>query len=475
MTDNTDTFIKRLFGFSLGPIFSAIIGFLMTPITTYLVIPDEFGKASMYTMALGLSSIFIYLGIDQAFAREYNAKEDKNSLFWNSFLVPFSFSLVIGLIYIIFYKQISFLLFDSSEKFIMYILAASLPLSIFFRFNSLLIRMQEKAKLFSLISIIQKTVNLPLLMLLLLLVDKSFKSIILAQFISLLVASIFTTIVNRAIWKHKFIFDKKLVISLLKFGLPLIPAAIFGWVLNSMDKIALRSWSDFHELGLYDTAFKIVLALNLINQAFSTFWAPTSYRWHENGVNKDKFVLVSQNVMTLFVIIFGVLVLSRDYIIMILDKNYAAASIMVPFLLLYPVMYTTSETTGCGINFSRKTSYQIIVTAIAAFVNFLGNTWLVPSLGGLGASISTGISFVVFFWAKTLISRKLWFKFDIKFYFINVFLILCLSFISVFFNSIIIELILFGCIIFFNKKNIRFLFEIIKSFLTNTKQKKGER
>ncbi len=35
----------------------------------------------MYTMALSISSMFIYLGMDQSFTREFNAEEDKNLYF----------------------------------------------------------------------------------------------------------------------------------------------------------------------------------------------------------------------------------------------------------------------------------------------------------------------------------------------------------------------------------------------------------
>ncbi len=81
MSDSPKEFIKRFIGFSMGPILSAIISFFTVPITTYFVVPTEFGKASMYTMALSISSMFIYLGMDQSFTREFNAEEDKNLYF----------------------------------------------------------------------------------------------------------------------------------------------------------------------------------------------------------------------------------------------------------------------------------------------------------------------------------------------------------------------------------------------------------
>lgn len=59
MKDSASSFIKRFIGFSLGPIISAFLGFIITPITTWLISPEEFGKAAMFTMAYSITSLFL--------------------------------------------------------------------------------------------------------------------------------------------------------------------------------------------------------------------------------------------------------------------------------------------------------------------------------------------------------------------------------------------------------------------------------
>jgi len=65
VSDTSNTFIKRLAGFSLEPIGGAFIGFILVPIQTWLIDPSQVGKAAMYTMAFSLTSLFLNLGIDQ--------------------------------------------------------------------------------------------------------------------------------------------------------------------------------------------------------------------------------------------------------------------------------------------------------------------------------------------------------------------------------------------------------------------------
>ncbi|HOJ89446.1 MAG TPA: polysaccharide biosynthesis C-terminal domain-containing protein [Pseudothermotoga sp.] len=85
------------------------------------------------------------------------------------------------------------------------------------------------------------------------------------------------------------------------------------------------------------------------------------------------------------------------------------------FLILYPIMYTISETTALGINFSKKTYWHIVITGVSAFVNLVGNTMLVPLLGARGAAISTGLSYIIFFTLRTVIAQRYYsVDFDLK-------------------------------------------------------------
>ena len=68
-------------------------------------------------------------------------------------------------------------------------------------------------------------------------------------------------------------------------------------------------------------------------------------------------------------------------------------------------MYTISETTVAGINFMKKSNITVIIAGISCFANFVGNILLVPRIGGRGAAISTGLSYILFFALRTIISN----------------------------------------------------------------------
>jgi O-antigen/teichoic acid export membrane protein len=473
--ENSRQFLKRLAGFSIGPIGAAILGFINVPVQTWLIDPNQLGKAAMYTMAFQLTSLFLNLGIDQAYVREYNAEKDKKNLLWNTFLIPFIFSLIIMFVYLYFYEPISILLFDSVEKYIIQILAFVLPFAIIFRFNTLIIRMKEKAKLFSFVQIFQKLMTLGFTVIILLFFNRNFKGIIQAQFFSMVSIAILTTVINLKDWLYKFKIDRKLIKKVVLFGLPIIPASIMAWVLNSMDKIALRTWADFEAIGLYSAAFKIVGIIIIVQQAFATFWAPTVYRWYENNVAKEKYEIVSNKLNSIMILLFGFIILFKDLIIKILSPEYSEASVIIPFLMFYPIMYTLSETTQMGISFSRKTYYNIIVTGVSGGINILGNYLLVPKYGALGASISTGISYIIFFWLRTIISRFLWVKLNIKRHIISTIMMIFFAFLSIMYNNFIINFFSFILIVIYTFKDIKSAFYYIKSIINFKIQKSSDK
>ena len=79
-------------------------------------------------------------------------------------------------------------------------------------------------------------------------------------------------------------------------------------------------------------------------------------------------------------------------------------------------MYTISEVTVMGIYFKEKTMNLIVVSVVSSIVNIALNWMLIPVWGAVGASIATGLAYAVFFWVRTVISRKIWFRFPLGAY-----------------------------------------------------------
>jgi len=458
--ETAEVFVKKLGSFSIGSAISFFIGFISTPIITWLVVPEEFGKVSMYNVALQLSNLLVMLGMNQALMRNYHSSSDKENLFWNTFLVSFSSSLLFGLLVYIFRSDISYLLFDSDESKTLILLALSLPLFVIIRYNEQILKIEEKPKAYSLVLIFRRSVSLLLTVTILLLFTRSFEGIVYAMVCSVLLTSVFSSLLTKWFFTFRIRIDKELIIQNLRYALPLIPVAMLMWIYNAIDKVALKTWSDFSEIGIYTGAFKIVIALQMFKQAFIAYWNPTAFRWYEKGVSYEKIMSVSHYLLSVLMVAFATIVLFRHQIIKLLAPAYSEAARIIPFLIYFPIMDTLTKTTAKGIRFTRKTNYDLLGISVGAVLNIAGNFVLVPLMGAIGAAISTGGSYIVYFLIRTLISRRVWYKFKVERYFIGILLMLSMSVLSVSLDNFFIDLALFFGIILFNMYYLRYLYQL---------------
>ena len=408
--------IRKFSAFSIGPIAGALLGFLTVPIITHFISSAEYGKTSMFTLAQGAVSMLIYLGMDQAFVREFNQeKENISRLMSNAIIIPIIFVIVLDAFILIKVEFISNILFDSPHEYgSIYLMALMFPFMIMENFAMLKIRMEERGGLYSFFSVLLKLIVLLATITMFFLYEKSFRSVVYSMAVAEIVNGIilYFVIVNRLKLSIKY-FDRGLLVKMLRFGLPLIPASLLGWILTSMDKIMLRTMCTYSELGLYTAAFKIVSVLSIVQTCFTLFWTPVAYRWYEEDVSKTRFEIINRLVSFIMTEMCLSLLLLKNLVAWILGQDFVNAIYIFPFILLYPIMYTISEATCVGIVFKRKTYYNILISGVAGMVNIGLNYMLIPVLYGKGAAIATGISYMVFFWMRTIISRKLWWKFPI--------------------------------------------------------------
>lgn len=444
--------IRQLRDFGIGPIIGMMISMLTVPVTTRLLSPEEYGKSSLFTLFQSLFLIIGLLGIDQGYVRFYNDKKiEKDKLLQNSLFLPFCFSVFLILVCILFFKPISVFLFGSLEIGLMISFCFFIPILLLNRFFLLQIRMDLRGKLYSLLNVVSQIINFLILLLFLIFYQKSFRSIVYATIVGMIVnTAVIFVFIDKSFIKSKISVSKELQKQLLKFSLPLVPATLLSWLLNSFDKIGLRTWSNFEELGLYAAAFKIVALLNVFQNIFSTTWVPIAYRWNDENVPKEKFEQVSTIVLSIMTCLFAFVVVFRDFIMLFLGNEYRNTSSIFVFLLFVPVLYTISETTSLGIGFSKKTIYSLFSSMFAVVFSLLGNYLLIPKYGAVGAAISNCSSYLVFFWVRTLFSRKLWFKFGVLKYIINQLLLVCFAINILVWSSKVIDIILLVLILVYN-------------------------
>lgn len=404
--------VKKFLKFSYGSWVGLTLGILTTMITTRLLPPDAFGKASMFELFLQVGMILTIFGTDQSFVRFFYEEETnkRGALLYNSLKIPAFTTLIMLTCIFVFYKPITHFLISRADLKFAILLVVGILAQLLLRYGLLVIRMQQKGNLYSLLQIFQGMINLILIIIFFYLVGSTFEVLILSKVITLVIVVLIAIYFGRDLWALKNLTVKKVrhtQSEIFRFGAPFVLTIFISWLFESFDKIAIRHWNSFDELGLYASAMKLVSLVLVLKISFSTFWTPVAYEKFE----KDSDDILFFRYITLIVSFIMYLVAigsiaGKDLIVMLLGSEYKQAAAIMPFLVFMPTLYTISETTVVGINFYKKTKWHIFIAGIACIINIIGNWLLVPNYGAIGASLSTAFSYIIFFTLRTQISSK---------------------------------------------------------------------
>ncbi len=414
---SSNSLLSGFFHIGLGTMLNMIIGFFTTPIITRIVVPSEYGRLSIFTMYINISIMVLCFGLDQALIRYYYKKKDKNYKLWlicNCSILPVIITIIFVAVFslVINIFNIPFKLSDSLA-----FLSFGVVGQLLYRFATIVLRLENRNKLYSGVYVANKCIYICLSLILVLFTDfNHYYCLAFSTVVAFMSTALFSVIKTRKIWKitsgdHFEEIKRK---DLIVYGLPFIVSMGLTTLFQSIDKITLDYFCDYSTVGVYTSAMTIVSVFAIVQTTFNAMWAPMMVRHFEESPEDKLFYTKYNSYITVIMFAFGFsLVLFKDIFGLLLGAKYREAAYIVPFLVLEPIMLTVSETTVIGIVVKNKSYMNILVAFISCLVNAIGNIMLVPLVGAKGAAISTGLAYIVFFLARTLIAG-LFYKVDCR-------------------------------------------------------------
>lgn len=406
---------KVLLGYAVGPIGSGLLGLLSLPIITWFYSVEDVGRISMLQVFMSFSVLFFCLGLDQAYVRDYHETKNKPQLLRTVIFPCLIFSILFFLLLVIYdLKIISLWLYEIPSTYLSIITIVCCIVALASRFLSLILRMQERSFAFSMSQL------LPKIIFLFIVVNTVWLGFARDSY-SLISANVASTVLAFLvfIWNTRTeclsAFKEKIDIIQLKssfsFGWPLIFGGLASWGLNVMDRLFLRHYSTYTELGIYSITMSVAIVVTIFSGIFNTIWSPMVYKWmSEDNFDYEKIDKVLGYVVAA-IYFFIVLTSLFSWIIpYFLPPQYSNIQYLIAVCLLGPLLYTLSEVTGIGIAVVRKTKFSMFCAIAAMLCSAILNYFLVPQLGASGAAISTAIAFLVFFSLRTIIAALVWRK-----------------------------------------------------------------
>ena len=196
-------------------------------------------------------------------------------------------------------------------------------------------------------------------------------------------------------------FDIFLLKDSLKFGIPLVPAALAMFLVTFSDRYMLKwlildSHSSLEQVGLYSLTYKLVQVMTLITAGFSMFWSPYLYNTYLNKDARQKYAFIFRcyaGVLSIFAILICAIL---PWIVELIFPAYVASIIIAPIMLAGFIIYNVGDYFCVGVDLLKRTDIRAFSGIIVALCNIALNLFLIPRLGTIGAALATTLSYGIY-------------------------------------------------------------------------------
>ena len=152
-----------------------------------------------------------------------------------------------------------------------------------------------------------------------------------------------------------------------RFGLPLVPTALFLWVTNFSDRFFLVKLADVAEAGLYSVGVRVASAMVLLLTAFRLAWPAFAYsiKDEDEARRTYAYVLTYLTVVTAWVAL-ALSLLAPWIVDLLAAESFAESSRVVGPLAFSTVAYAAYIVVAIGVGRARRTQFNWVVTGVAA-------------------------------------------------------------------------------------------------------------
>ncbi|MDH3267544.1 MAG: oligosaccharide flippase family protein [Ignavibacteria bacterium] len=403
MFDKLKELTKDTAIYGISTMVGRFLNFILVPLYTNIFLPADYGIIQLiYAYTAILNIVFIY-GLDSAYLKFASFKDigDEKDNFSTPYIAVFLTSLLISFLIIINKEAISISLgIPSDYSNLIYLAAAILFLDANVVIPFLKLRLDRKAKIFSLFRVINISVNIILNVYLILIHHWGIEAILIsnlvASAVSLMLVSI-TIVKNFKLKFHSVLFKR-----LLKFGLPFLPAGFAVMLVQVIDVPILEKLTDLKTVGIYKANYKLGIFMMLFVNMFQFAWQPFFLQNAKESNAKEMF----SKILTYFTLVGSIILVVLSLFITdiaqlkiagfsLLGPQYWAGLQIVPIILLAYLINGMYSVFSAGIYIEEKSNYVPLLTGAGALVNVAANFLLIPVLGIIGAALATLASYIV--------------------------------------------------------------------------------
>ncbi|MBO1519711.1 oligosaccharide flippase family protein [Oceanisphaera pacifica] len=394
-------------------ILNATIPFVLLPILTRYLSPEEYGEVAMFQTLLGALGAFVGMTFVGAAGRKYyDANLDKKELaeFIGSCVqLTIIFSLTVFFIIFLFKDSFSGWLSLKSNYILSAVFVAASLVIVRLRLGQW--QVEKKAIKYGTLQISQSIFNMLLSLLLVVVFLKGAEGRINAQIImSLVFLAVALILLKKDNLLKVFSLRKDYLTEALRFGVPLIPHVAGAFLLISVDRFIIGKKIGLTEVGVYMVAVQLVSIMSLIFDAINKAYVPHLYEVLKRNDFYEKRKIIIFTYLWFIFILLGVglvFIIGPWFVVFFAGEKYAQAGDVIGLLALgqgFRGMYLTVTN---FIFYSKRTSVLSTITMGTGVLNVFLLIVLIKFFGLVGAAVAYSLSMALFFFLTWWYSTQL--------------------------------------------------------------------
>jgi O-antigen/teichoic acid export membrane protein len=371
--------------YTLGTLLVGLAGFLLLPIYSNHITPEEYAILNLLTIAISIATLLVDGGMNTAFSIKFYKVDptERGSVVFTAVFYNVCVYALLLVAAILFPNLLSRLLDANIPHAIQVKTTIIVVLMVLANSFTNLLRLQEKAASFLVASLVKSVVMAVLNIVFLVMLHRGYEAYLDAMLISLMVV---------VVWGIGYFLKTfgaprmnagrylQILKSLVRVGWPLVPNGLLAFLISSADKFILNTLMDKSSVGIYTMGFKFgsmiePLLIISMGQAFM----PVSYRAYADSEERYRGIL--KNVWLFYI------VLSCAYLVLfmaVIDTFY--------HFFINPAFWG-----GCGISVAVSCAYFMYGCAImlGGTIVLREKTYLVPLLTLVTGAIALGLNFLL--------------------------------------------------------------------------------
>ncbi len=387
-------FLSDTIIYTFGGALPQILNFLLLPLYSRLLYPDDFGILGYISSITAFITITNSLSLNSYYLRYYYEAQDRRkftgTIFYFLILVNLFMVIIEGLLLNFIFQKTNvkipfypYMILGLAECFLTSI--SLIPLRRF--------RLEFKSLPYVLCTSGGVLMTHTIALILIKKFGMGAEGRLLGNVMAAGAMSVFYLIHTKSI--SRFIIDWEIIKNGLKFSLPLLGGAYASIALSVSDRLILERWVEVAAIGIYSVSYAISNVSSLIISSFSFVIEPLVYKI--SAENKENFLkeylrLKDYFFPVVFIVVGGIMLFSNEIVKILLTPRFSTAADIIPLISFSTIFSAGSMLFGQLLMIKNKTFIISFATITAALISILLNLFIIPRWGILAAALTITIA-----------------------------------------------------------------------------------